>query len=400
MPDIEVFRLGETRLREHFLNHAEGIFRRLLAANPGHPRVLQLLGVSLFKLGRWDEGIAYLRQAGTANPDNAEAWFDLAVALRDRGQRTQAEAAYAQGAAKLTGAGERDSMPALDAQAFSSEHGEQSVKFIDYTYRPKVRYGAGRPPHAGLGRILAAGRDRYAGFIDRMAEQRADFAQVLDFAKDTALRPYWLNWWFPPLDAIALSTMLRTGRPRVLVEVGSGISTKFARWTIECHGLDTRITSIDPQPRQEIERLVDRQIRRPLEQIPLESFDQLGENDILFIDSSHRAFENSDVTTFFLDVLPRLKPGVLVHIHDVYLPYDYLSAYLDRLWNEQYFLATALLYGGAGLEILFPCWYVSQDPELGALVDQRLRQGPLKHLSLHGVSFWLRKTAHPGVGHA
>ncbi len=71
-----------------------------------------------------------------------------------------------------------------------------------------------------------------------------------------------------------------------------------------------------PQPRNQIDQLADRVVRAPLESIDLRVFDELAENDILFLDSSHRALQNSDVTTFFLEVLPRLRPGVIVHVHE------------------------------------------------------------------------------------
>lgn len=190
---------------------------------------------------------------------------------------------------------------------------------------------------------------------------------------------------------MALHAVLCTRNPSLLVEIGSGISTKFARRAIVGHGLRTRVVSIDPQPRNQIDRLVDRSIRAPLETVDQQVFDEVGENDIVFLDSSHRAFQNSDVTTFFLEVLPRLKPGVIIHVHDIYLPYDYPAGHLWRLWNEQYLLATALLYGGEALEIVFPCWYVSQDSELSGQTNALLRKGGLASLSVHGASFWMRK---------
>jgi Methyltransferase domain len=254
-----------------------------------------------------------------------------------------------------------------------------------------VRYGAGRPPHRELDRIIGAGRDRYAAFIDEIVRRRPDFLDVAESTAD-AEAPFWFNEWFPPLDGMALHTMLCTRRPRLLVEVGSGLSTRFARRAITLQNLGTRLVSIDPQPRYDIDRLADETIRQPLEEVDPKWFDQLGENDILLIDSSHRAFQNSDVTMFFLDVLPRLAPGVIVHVHDIYLPYDYLAAYLEKLWNEQYLLATALLYGGAGLEILFPCWYATQDPDLSSRLGAGLRRGRLSSLYVWGVSFWLRKS--------
>ncbi len=133
-------------------------------------------------------------------------------------------------------------------------------------------------------------------------------------------------------------------------------------------------------------------IREPLERCSSEPFESLKSGDILFLDSSHRAFQGSDVTAFFLDILPRLQPGVIVHLHDIYLPFDYISGHVPRLWNEQYMLATALLFGGRSFEILFPCWYAGRDPELSAQAAQLLRVGPLKGVDLYGASFWMRKT--------
>jgi hypothetical protein len=218
-----------------------------------------------------------------------------------------------------------------------------------------------------------------------------NFAGIPTEGDYNSTEPFWLNTWFPPLDAMALQSFLRDTNPRLFIEIGSGMSTKFSRQAVNSYRLRTRIVSIDPEPRNAIDRICDQVIRAPLEQCPPKIFDDLESGDILFLDSSHRSFQNSDVTAFFLDILPRLKPGVVVHIHDIYLPFDYPSGHLARLWNEQYLLATALLFGGQSFEVLMPCWYVSQDAELSALTDNLLRQGPLKDLSLHGASFWLRK---------
>jgi tetratricopeptide (TPR) repeat protein len=392
MPDIKLeLRRSLKSLKGHFLNHAEVRLRGVRAVEPENPVMLHLLGITVFKLGRREEGIALLRRAAEAQADRPAVWLDLAVALRDGGDRAEAEKAYARGLAVLPADVRRESVPPLDVRPFSTERAQHKFKLVDYEYTARVRYGAGRPPHRELERIIGAGRDRYAAFIDEVVQRRADFLDVAASADDAEGVPFWFNEWFPPLDGMALQTMLCTRRPRLLLEVGSGLSTKFARAAIARHGLGTRIVSIDPQPRYDIDRLVDETIRHPLEEVAPEWFDRLGENDILFIDSSHRAFQNSDVTMFFLDVLPRLAPGVIVHVHDVYLPYDYLAAYLESLWNEQYLLATALLYGGAGLEILFPCWYATQDPELSSRLNAGLRRESLASLHIWGVSFWLRK---------
>src|SRR5262245_52540208 len=107
------------------------------------------------------------------------------------------------------------------------------------------------------------------------------------------------------------------------LSIGSGHSTKFARRAVVDYGLPTQITSIDPHPRAEIDALCHRTIRKPLEETDLNVFDELEPGDVVFFDGSHQYFMNSDVTVFFLDVPPRLKPGTLVQVHDNTLPYDY-----------------------------------------------------------------------------
>ena len=81
---------------------------------------------------------------------------------------------------------------------------------------------------------------------------------------------------------------------------------------------------------------------------------------------------------------------MVVHLHDIYLPDDYISGHIHRLWNEQYLLATALLFGRA-FEVLFPSWYVGQDPALRLQAQAALCQGPLSGLDPYGASFWMVK---------
>lgn len=145
----------------------------------------------------------------------------------------------------------------------------------------------------------------------------------------------WRNGYLPPLDA--LSVMWAVSRTEgTFLEVGSGNSTKAARAAAQVLGRDLRIVSIDPYPRVEIDALCDEVIRTPLERADLAPLLALGRGDVLFIDSSHRCFMNSDVTVAMLEVLPALNPGVLVGIHDICLPYDYPERWTKRAYNEQY----------------------------------------------------------------
>lgn len=379
-------RIGQRRLREHMLNHAELIFQRVLAASPAHPVATRLLGVTLCKLGRTEEGVALLVAATNLAPDVAGAWSDLAVALRDQGQADRAAAAH-QRAASL-----RPGLQPLAGQAFETDRAHHDFKMSDYGYRAEIRQGAGQPPHPQLSALIGAGRERYRDLINGWSDLAADFAELPLGGDYTNTEPFWLNTWFPPLDGMALTGMLRGNDPARFLEIGSGVSTKFARRAVTKYGLRTRLTSIDPQPRNEVDALCDEVIRQPLERCDQALFEALQPGDILFLDSSHRAFQGSDVTVFFLEILPRVKPGVIIHIHDIYLPEDYISGHVWRLWNEQYLLATALLFGGQAFEVLFPGWYVGRDPELRRHALATLFQGPLAGLEPYGASFWLRKT--------
>jgi len=353
--------IGLGRLRENFLNHAELIFGRLLAAMPDHAQAQRYLGVTLCKLGRREEGQALLRAVAARTPGDAGVQADLAAALAGPGV------------------------------AFTTDHAIHDFKTIDYSYRAAIRYGAGKPAHPELAALIGAGAPRYVQVLSGLAEIAGDFDDIpLGGTYDTAL-PFWLNTWFPPLDGLVLTQMLRAHDPARFVEIGSGVSTKFARRAVTRYGLRTRLTSIDPQPRNEIDALCDEVIRSPLETCDLDLFQTLAAGDILFLDSSHRSFQGSDVTVFFLEILPRLKPGVIVQVHDIYLPDDYIAGHVARLWNEQYLLATALLFGGDAFEVLFPCWYAGQDQALRSQALAVLAGGPLATLNPYGASFWFRK---------
>jgi hypothetical protein len=387
-----MLRLGFNRLQSNLLNPAEQIFQRILESLPADPIALRLLGVTQWKLGQRQAAVARLRAAAAAAPELEVVWNDLAVALRDLAHSEEAETAR-QEAARLRAVQQPGAAPLspLDGMTFSVDRAAHSFKVIDYPYTAAIRYGAGRPPHRELDALIGQGRARYEAFVQDLGPLHAYFAEIPLNGAYGAVAPFWFNSWYPPLDAMALTGMLRRHDPRLFVEIGSGTSTKYARRAIAAHGLRTRLVSIDPQPRAEVDRLCDQVIRKPLEQVDPKVFDVLGAGDILFLDSSHRAFQNSDVTVFFLEILPRLKPGVLVHIHDIYLPDDYISGHVARQWNEQYLLAVALLFGAQAFEILFPAWYVGQDPALRAQVQAQVCHGPLAGLDPYGAAFWMRK---------
>jgi hypothetical protein len=158
-----------------------------------------------------------------------------------------------------------------------------------------------------------------------------------------AQSPGWNNGFLPGLDIVMLYAMMAKFKPATYIEIGSGNSTKVAFKAKKDLQLSSRIISIDPAPRAEIDALTDQVIRKPFEEVDLSVFSKLVAGDIVFVDNSHRMFPNSDATVFFLDVLPNLPEGVIVHVHDIYLPYDYPQFMCDRFYSEQYGLAAFLL---------------------------------------------------------
>lgn len=192
-------------------------------------------------------------------------------------------------------------------------------------------------------------------------------------------------------DAAMLQAMLIHYQPRHVVEVGSGHSTAVMLDTADQHDVPARITSIEPYPRRLLAtmRKGDKNVvdlhPHPVQNMHLTRFTSLGPGDVLFIDSTHVLKPGSDVAWLYLHVLPRLAPGVLVHVHDIFWPFEYPETWLRqrRDWTELYLLR-AMLTGSAMWEVvMFSSWLWREHPEL---IPEGLREpGP--------SNIWLRKTA-------
>jgi hypothetical protein len=261
---------------------------------------------------------------------------------------------------------------------------------LDYPVTPIPRWGHGRPPHPGLYRILDRDRERYRRHLTEIAALSPQL-RALPFAalESDPLEPAWVNPWFSGLDLAALYMFVARHRPARYIEIGSGWTTKITRRAARDAGVDLHITSIDPRPRAEIDRLCDLVVRRAAEDVDVDLFSGLGPGDILFIDGSHRALTNSDCVMLFLEVLPELKSGVLVHVHDVFLPYDYPPEWSERFYSEQYLLAAWLLAEGPRIRVELPNMFVSHDADLRSELNPLWRE-ELAAIQRHGGSFWLR----------
>ncbi len=261
---------------------------------------------------------------------------------------------------------------------------------LDYPFVSRRRWDQ-ENPHPKLFDIINANRKVYEFNLQRFLPLLRYFTGIPEEQTDRAAsEPHWLNAWMPALDGVALYGFMVTHKPKIYMEVGSGNSTRFARKAIVDHSLDTRIVSIDPCPRTEIDKLCDEVIRQRVEEIDMEIFDRLDANDILYIDNSHRVFMNSDATTIFLDVIPRLRPGVMVEIHDILLPYDYPTEWIDRYYSEQYLLAAYLLAKGSLFDIILPNMFVSEDDELRSILAPLWQSEAMKNVHKHGCSFWIK----------
>jgi hypothetical protein len=225
---------------------------------------------------------------------------------------------------------------------------------IDHPPTPEARYGHGKPPCEAVARVLGRRLDQQRVFGNAIA---ANVANHLDIAMDETDagpgEPFWNQPWFPVTDGLALMTMLATERPQTYLEIGSGNSTNFARRSIDRASPGTRLCSIDPAPRADIDAVCDEIHRAPLEAIDPAFFDRLGVGDVLFFDGSHRSFMNSDTTVFFMEVLPRLAEGVIVGMHDIFWPLDYPPQWTDRWYNEQYLLGAYMLGRGRHFETIY-----------------------------------------------
>ncbi|MEX2649241.1 MAG: class I SAM-dependent methyltransferase, partial [Alphaproteobacteria bacterium] len=225
---------------------------------------------------------------------------------------------------------------------------------------------------------------------DRVEEKAAALEAIPRSSRGTGAPPPAPRWdqdWFPRLDAAVTYTMVRAAKPTLVVEVGSGHSTRFMARAVADAGLATRIRAIDPSPRARLDGLGVEHVALDLHQAGDDVFAGLAPGDVLFVDSSHILMPGTDVDRLINRVLPALPTGALVHIHDVFLPDDYPTSWAWRGYNEQ--LGVATLIAGGGWQPLFASRYVAtRHPEW-------LTRGVLGRLPLMPgaceSSLWLRK---------
>jgi predicted O-methyltransferase YrrM len=229
----------------------------------------------------------------------------------------------------------------------------------------------------------------------RLLEEFRRYYQDLPFRaqKTPGLRYFFENPAYSYSDGIFLHCMIRHLRPRKIIEVGSGYSSCMMLDTNEVFfGNAISMTFIEPFPRLLSSLLTSADTNRitvipkRLQDVPLHEFEALGENDILFVDSTHVGKIHSDVNRMFFEILPHLAAGVHVHFHDIFYPFEYPREwiYAGRAWNEAYMLRAFLEYNSA-FRIIFMNTYLEH------FHRPRFEEEMPLCLKNTGGSVWIRK---------
>lgn len=250
---------------------------------------------------------------------------------------------------------------------------------------------------ANRARAQRSGLELIAAY-DLHAEEQLEFAERLG-PKWAEFSRSWRryspkNFWYGLSDGAVYYSMLTTLRPKRVVEVGSGFSSAIALDVRDQQLHDLEVTFIEPHPRRLLRLLEEgdnktADVRRnAVQDVPLELFDVLERDDILFIDSTHVSKPGSDVNWLFFRVLPRLRPGVIIHIHDIFFPFEYRNDWLAqrRSWNESYLLLAFLSYNEAFQIMFFNSWIWQKRPEV-------VRQYFPETIDDSPGSVWLRRVA-------
>lgn len=215
----------------------------------------------------------------------------------------------------------------------------------------------------------------------RVVEELATFASEFDsLPAEGELISRGFGEGYGEVESRVLHAMLLLLKPRVIIEVGSGVSTFFSANALSInkhqHGVEGQVICIEPYPHRSLKSLPTHAdvpidiVVKPVQDVELSLFQRLDEGDVLFIDSSHVSKLDSDVDRIYLEIVPSLRPGVLVHVHDI--PFPYLAPNprhwvfkKHRFWNEPSLLHAFLAYNSAFKIVLSLSYLHHKDP--GAL---------------------------------
>ena len=253
--------------------------------------------------------------------------------------------------------------------------------FIPYRYAADVPIVVER--YDALEALFREKHDTFQNWISKVDGYAADIAAIdAEFHDGARFDQY----WFPRLDAVMTYTMIRSLKPKRIIEVGSGHSTRFMVRAIKDGDLSCTLTAIDPAPRKEIAHLPINFIPTTVQRADEAIFASLEEGDMLCVDSSHILMPGTDVDMMLNRVLPSLPSGVIIFFHDIFLPEPYPAEWQWRGYNEQNAIG-GLLQGG--YEIVFSCHYAARhmvsEIDKSVISDLPLLNGA------HECGLWLKK---------
>lgn len=238
--------------------------------------------------------------------------------------------------------------------------------------------------------------------LDFLVELGKKFGEECEWPYEQTNKPedfYLNNTSFSYGCAATLHSIIRYYRPKNVIEIGSGYSSRVISAALDKNlgeGYGCNYEIIDPYPKEITEKKltrVNRITKERVEFVDQNIFNRLEENDILFIDSGHTVRIGGDVNFLFLDVLPALKKGVIVHIHDISLPYEYPEIYYTNptfrvFWTEAYLLQAFLCFNAA-FEILLAVHFL-QTNYRDIFCNVFPKSDPEKNWG--SGSFWIQKT--------
>lgn len=232
---------------------------------------------------------------------------------------------------------------------------------IDHYHDPPVRVALGALRRSRRLQIDMRDREQLA-----LLEQLR-FGEELTTIRRTAdepLVPYYDNAAFAPADAQIYHSLIRHFRPRRVIEIGAGESTRFAAHALALNASDgyaAELIAIEPFEATYLDELGVNVVRQRVEDLQIDFFTDSEPSDFVFVDSSHLPRPDGDVPFLLLEVIPALPPGVVLHVHDVFTPCDYPREWSRRrwFWTEQY-VVEALLTGNGGLEVLLSVSYLTE----------------------------------------
>ena len=203
---------------------------------------------------------------------------------------------------------------------------------------------------------------------------------------------------FPDLDRVFLYSFVRYLKPSRIFEIGSGESTEVVMQAISVENTSCRHLTIEPYRHDQVPAGVE-VVRQEVQELEIDFFDELSRNDVLFIDSSHVTMPYGDTLTELLTILPRLQTGVIVHIHDIFLPYDYPENWGKKnyVYTEQWLVALMLYGAEREWEVVWGSrmMMMENSAEILKMRSYPLREGQARP---NGGSLWIRKLGVPRRG--